>query len=405
MTILVNAYAISPSMGSEPGMGWNWVLNLAQYCELHIITEEEFRAQIEAVVPTLPQGKNMHFHFIPVTPEVRQMCWNQGDWRFYWYYRQWQKQALELARKICSEEKIDIIHQLNMVGFREPGLLWKIKGYKYVWGPVGGLETMPIAYMRGAGAKSIIFNRLKNIINTLQYRFQPSVHRAIKRADALVAATRGCQEKLQKYYSEDVYLINETGCYPQEIINRERKSDDQFDIIWCGKFDFRKRLDLALRTIAELKDLNVKLHVVGSGDIDSFRQLANALGLQDKVVFYGQVAHEEINGMMQRSDVLLFTSIMEATSTVVMEALQNQLPVVCFDTCGFGTVVDDSIGVKIALSNPGRSVLDFAEALRCLYLDRERLAVFSENCKERMKQFEWDYKAQMMVEIYKRILA
>lgn len=402
LKILVNAYACSPNMGSEPGMAWNWCSNLAKYCELFIITEEEFRDKIEAVVPTLPQGKNMHFYYNPVTPEVRAMCWNQGDWRFYWYYRQWQKRTLAMAKQVCSEQKIDIIHHLNMICFREPGLLWKIDGYKYVWGPVGGMEIMPVAYLKGAGMKAVLFNRIKNAINTLQYKFQPNFHHAIKRSDAIIAATRGCQKIIQKYYKGQVSLINETGCYPQEHIARQEKASNQLDLIWCGKFDFRKRLDLAIRIIAELKDLNVKLHVAGTGDINRFKALACECGIDDRVVFYGQVDHEKINGLMQQSDLFLFTSIMDATSTVVMEAIQNQLPVVCFDSCGFGTVVDETIGVKIQLSNPEQSVKDFAEAIRVLYSDRKRLEQLSENCKERIKQFEWDYKAQRMVDIYKK---
>ncbi len=43
LSILINAYACSPNMGSEPGMAWNWCVNLARYCELHIITEGEFK--------------------------------------------------------------------------------------------------------------------------------------------------------------------------------------------------------------------------------------------------------------------------------------------------------------------------------------------------------------------------
>lgn len=78
MKILINAYACSPGMGSEPGMAWNWVSNLAKFCELYIITEGEFREKIEEVVPTLEQGKNMHFYYNPVSEEIRKMCWNQG---------------------------------------------------------------------------------------------------------------------------------------------------------------------------------------------------------------------------------------------------------------------------------------------------------------------------------------
>ena len=104
--ILINAYACSPGMGSEPGMAWNWVSNLAKFCELYILTEGEFREKIEAVVPTLEQGKNMHFYYNPVSEEIRKMCWNQGDWRFYKYYREWQWKTYLMAKEICFSEDI-----------------------------------------------------------------------------------------------------------------------------------------------------------------------------------------------------------------------------------------------------------------------------------------------------------
>ena len=47
ISVLVNAYACSPHWGSEPGMGWNWILALSKYCELYIITEGEWRDKIE----------------------------------------------------------------------------------------------------------------------------------------------------------------------------------------------------------------------------------------------------------------------------------------------------------------------------------------------------------------------
>ena len=151
MKILINAYACSPGMGSEPGMAWNWVSNLAKFCELYIITEGEFRDRIEEVVPTLEQGKNMHFYYNPVSEEIRKMCWNQGDWRFYKYYREWQWKTYLLAKDICKEEKIDVSHQLNMIGFREPGYLWKLSqenGVPFVWGAVDAKDKFPCGLSR-----------------------------------------------------------------------------------------------------------------------------------------------------------------------------------------------------------------------------------------------------------------
>lgn len=403
MKVLVNAYACSPNMGSEPGMAWNWCSNLAKYCELFIITEGEFRNRIESELPLLPQGHNMHFYYNPVSDKIRKMCWNQGDWRFYRYYHQWQKKTLDIARKICEEENIDIIHQLNMIGFREPGLLWKVDGPKFVWGPIGGLENVPISYLKGTTPKTYLFNAVKNTVTELQLRYQKSVREAVKHADAIVASSKGCQVKIESYYHKTVYQINENGCDLLDIDYKPAQNKEQFDLVWCGKFDFRKRLDLAMKTIAELKDLKIKLHILGLGDGSRYEELAKELQIENHVEWHWG-GHEIVNPWMRRADALFFTSVSDATSRTVMEAIQNLTPVICFDICGFGTVVDESIGVKIPISNPVQSVKDFAAVIRSLYNDREKVARLSANCKERIKLFTWDSEVKQMFDIYQSIL-
>mgnify|MGYP000217128983 CR=1 FL=1 len=59
----------------------------------------------------------------------------------------------------------------------------------------------------------------------------------------------------------------------------------------------------------------------------------------------------------------LFTSVSEDTSTVVLEAISCQLPVLCFDACGFGYVINEKVGIKIPFSTPEQSIKDFAEKL------------------------------------------
>ena len=93
INVLINAYAVSPNWGSEPGLGWNWVTNLAKYCNVYVITEGEWKQEIEAAVEKLPQKDNLHFYYNPLPDRIRKMCWNQGDWRFYKYYRQWQEKT------------------------------------------------------------------------------------------------------------------------------------------------------------------------------------------------------------------------------------------------------------------------------------------------------------------------
>ena len=53
INVLVNAYAVNPYWGSEQGMGWNWVVNIARYCNVYVITEGEFRDNIEEAMLSL----------------------------------------------------------------------------------------------------------------------------------------------------------------------------------------------------------------------------------------------------------------------------------------------------------------------------------------------------------------
>lgn len=402
--VLINAYACSPNMGSEPGMAWNWCLNLAKHCELHIITEGEFRDKIETILPTLPQGKNMHFYYNPVSDEIRKMCWNQGDWRFYKYYKEWQWKTYLIAKDICQKTHIDILHQLNMIGFREPGYLWKIPDIPFVWGPVDAKESFPIAYLEGANLKTKLFMQLKNAITKWQLQHAKRVHSAVKRASYVVSASSNSQRAFKKYFQIESPLLNETGCYIQEHPVIDKSTKEYLDVLWVGKLDFRKQLSLALRSVAKTQNPRIKLHIVGGGNSLPYQVLAKELGIETQCKWYGAISHEEVQKSMQESDVFFFTSVAEGTPHVVLEAIGNNLPVICFNTCGQGDSVNEKVGRKIQLSNPRLSTHDFAEILNKLECNRNLLAEMSYNCKARQNELSWDKKALQMIELYNKCI-
>lgn len=410
LKILINAYACSPNMGSEPGMAWNWVSNLAKFCELYIITEGEFRDKIEEVVPTLEWGKNMHFYYNPVSEEIRKMCWNQGDWRFYKYYREWQWKTYLMAKDICSKEKIDVLHQLNMIGFREPGYLWKLSqenGVPFVWGPIGGLKQFPTAYLQGAGVKMKLFNRLKNILNIWQLKHDKRVNEAFRTAKLLVSSIPDSYHAIKKYKGKESIIIPETGCFLSEDIPTDRFDEEYFHVMWVGKFDFRKQLPLALRAVAISDNPNIVLDIYGSGSdehIASVKNIIDSLGITDKVVWHGNQPNDVVMNAMRKSQLFFFTSISEDTSTVVLEAVSNRLPVLCFNACGMAAVIDDKIGRKVSLSNPIQSAKDFARLLNELECDRALLKQMSESCKQRQLELSWEEKAKTMLGWYEKIV-
>lgn len=408
LKVLINAYACSPGMGSEPGMAWNWVSNLAKFCELYIITEGEFRDKIEEVVPTLEQGKNMHFYYNPVSDEIRKMCWNQGDWRFYKYYKQWQWKTYQIAKEIVASHHIDVLHQLNMIGFREPGYLWEIDGIPFVWGPIGGLKQFPLAYLNNAGWKEKLFNRVKNLINILQIKYDRRVSSALHKASILVSSIPDSYRAIKKYQHIESYIIPETGCFLSDDLPLERFEQKEFHIMWVGKFDFRKQLPIAIKTLKESANKNIIMDIYGTGNDQQIalnKKLVKDLGIENQIVWHGNQSNSAVIKAMKKAQLFFFTSVNEDTSTVVLEAISSRLPVLCFNACGFGAVVDNTVGRKIELSNPDRSVKEFAEILNYLEKNRDLLKEMSLNCKKKQEELSWDNKAKQMVELYKKAIS
>ena len=195
----------------------------------------------------------------------------------------------------------------------------------FVWGPIGGMELMPMEYLLGVPMKQRLFNYLKNIINQYQYLYSSRVHAAIQKADILISAVKSVSDILSNHYQKNSLLINETGIDSNSTFRRKTsKSDEPFKIIWIGKFDFRKQLPIAIKSITAMNQRNVELHICGTGNDDAvneMKRMAEICGIASKCHWHGNVSHDKILKMMASSDLMFFTSIMEATSTVVLEAI------------------------------------------------------------------------------------
>ena len=315
-----------------------------------------------------------------------------------------------MAKDICKVEKMDLLHQLNMIGFREPGYLWKLSqenGVPFVWGPIGGLKQFPTAYLQGAGLKMKVFNRLKNFLNIWQLKHDKRVGEAFKTAKVLVSSIPDSYRAIKKYKGLESVIIPETGCFLSEDISTERFDHQKFHVMWVGKFDFRKQLPLALQTIAMTGYPHIVLDVYGGGadnQVAAAKSFADSLGITDKVVWHGNQSNDVVMNAMRKAQLFFFTSVSEDTSTVVLEAVSNRLPVLCFDACGMAAVIDDKVGRKIPLTKPSKSVQDFSGNLNELEGNRDLLKQMSENCKQRQIESSWDEKAKTMVGWYEKIV-
>src|SRR6185312_9667398 len=195
LNVLVSAFACGPNWGSEVGMGWNWIINLSEYCQLYVITEKGFEEEIQNEILQLNLRYQPKFYYLDIGEKGRSLFWKQGSLLFYFYYNKWQKAAYNLSKKILDNNNIQIIHQLNLIGFREPGYLWKhSKKYPYIWGPVGGINQIPFNFILNFNFKSLLFYFGKNIIHSLQLRLSHRVVNALDAATFVIAESSNTQK-------------------------------------------------------------------------------------------------------------------------------------------------------------------------------------------------------------------
>lgn len=402
MRILINAYAVCPGKGSEPGVGWDWVHRIAREHEVHVITEVEFKERIEAEVAVLGLAGCLVFHYLDIGEIWRQRCWNQGDWRFYAEYGRWQARALALAQELHARTPFDLVHQLNMVGYRVPGFLWKLP-IPFVWGPVGGAGNVPLALLQGQPLPFQAFNVLKNLVNRLQLRL-PACRRAAARAGVGFFATTGENAQLfHRAWGTPAHHLPEVGPLETTWGNERElaKGASRLVISWLGHFDSRKALHLLLQALLEQDLPGIEVHVMGNGALGAmWKELAARLK-NARVIWHGRVSRETALERMAKSDAVVITSLKEENSSVTLEALSLGVPVVSFALSGMQDVVDSSCGRVVPVRSLKETVTALGLVLAELY-EREDLSDLSEGALRRSKELAWDAKIAKLMDLYQR---
>lgn len=213
--VLVNVYACSPLRGSEPGMGWNFLRLISQGKNRRIwafVEKDEFEQPVRDYLASHPgEMPNVNFVFI----RRLHINWLRKVWppSYYWTYRSWQKKVYAAAKRLHGEIRFDCVHQLNMVGFREPGYLWKLP-IPFIWGPVGGLGQTDwrLFSMLDILGKLEFFAR--NFMNAFQAYFFYRPRAAAKKAAAtgtLITATSENMREALRLWNTPSKVLCEIG--------------------------------------------------------------------------------------------------------------------------------------------------------------------------------------------------
>ena len=295
-----------------------------------------------------------------------------------------------------------------MVGFREPGYLWRLRGtFRYVWGPICGMGQVPAPFIRTLEFGSRWKYYIKNWINFLQQYGLWRVHRALHRADAVLVVTGEEQRVLRNFYHRESMLVSEVGTSSLPEVLPKTAHQGPLELVWCGVMVGCKALNLALSAMARIREQGVdcRLHIIGDGPCrPDWQRQSQELQLGDRCIWYGRLSHDEALAVMQRCDLCWHSSWKEATSTVIVEALSLGLGVICHDACGMGVAVTPDCGIKVPLISPEVSVEGFARAICRIDRDRDLIARFSRGALDRGREFSWSQQVQRVIACYEQLM-
>lgn len=161
----------------------------------------------------------------------------------------------------------------------------------------------------------------------------------------------------------------------------------------------KKRIDLMIDAVAELRDREVaaRLVVAGDGDpqlVDRLRAQAGRLGVQDSVEFLGLVAGEAKEAVYADAQLLLAPSDDENFGISIAEALARGLPIVASTAVGAVAGLPASAGIVID-SPTGETIAGAVQAL--LLHDQSELRAGARAFAE--EHFDWDAVADRWVRI------
>lgn len=410
--VLASVYSVEPGRGSEPGIGWNWIKQLARFHEVWVLTKSDHRAAIEAELALNPMS-NVHWVYIE-TPR----------WLTFWYRRDrrgqrlhywlWQWYAHKIGKRLHKEVGFDLVHHFTYMTYWTPSFLSQLP-VPFVWGPIGGAETAPQRFYNTLRPHSRFDELLRDLGRWSLTRLDPNVRKTARNARLVLATTQESQLAIQSLGAKDVRLMRSIALPPEEIdvlgqlpIHTERNLTRFVSI---GRLLGWKGFHLGLQAFAQFvqqhPDANAEYWVVGDGpERARLENLVCKLGITDQVHFTGMVPRDKVLEILADADVLVHPSMHDSGGQVVTEAMAAGRPVICLNLGGPGAQVTPQNGFAVPAVTPAESAAAMAEAMAKLTQDpllRSAMALAGRH--QVRDNFDWNRRGEQVAGLYLDLVA
>ena len=417
INVLIKAHEVSPLRGSECSNGWNFIISLSKFVKITVIhaeTNQFGTINYKNEISSVKSLKNVNFISVK-QPRITKLLSKlnyfltksyQGIGIPFIYFFGVYFWELKVYRKVKAMDinSFDLIHNLNHISFREPSFLWKINK-PFFWGPTSGIGIIPKSFSKHFDFKFKIYNTLRNLANILQTKFSARILNASSIASKIFYVSN--EDKLFfSNYNNNLEYVPDVGVENIKINYKNKKVGGKIKLVWVGRIDKIKCLDIIINCfyLNPILQKNIELSIIGDGIL--YKHFVN-YSIDRKIKnlkWFGKIDRKDVLEEMSKSDILVHTSIKEASATVIIEALTIGLPVICHDAFGMSNIINDKVGFKISYESKSKSIEEISTILKKIIKDKKLIINMSKNIPSHLAQFKYEKLAEKIYKSYENCI-
>ncbi|MBC7785204.1 MAG: glycosyltransferase [Burkholderiales bacterium] len=411
--LLFIAYACGPGRGSEWGLGWHYVEDLARTQPVWLVTHEDNRSLIEPYLRDRHKTHPVNVTYVRL-PGVVSWMRNSFYSLYNLHYYLWQFAAARAAKRIHRAVKLDLIQHVSLFRWWMPsaGASLVDDGVGFIFGHVGGGDQLPKRFSRN-GPISARFSDFFRLLARNIWRHDPLLKRCIRRADLLLAGVPSCETWFRRYGGKNIAQVCSAIAGSAELqaaaseARAGRLASQPFTFASCGGLSYYRGVDLAVRAFAKANLPNARyIHLCDGPMRGQITQLARDLGVADRVELPGDMPHVDCVRAVARADACVHTVLRDSQGAIV-EAMLAGVPVMTLDHLTPAMIVTNECGTKIPIDDnttPEQIVDRIALAMRDWYEHPEKVAAMGEAAKRRAEIFSTAAKGEQYRAFHRSVI-
>ena len=300
------------------------------------------------------------------------------------------------------ENDIKIFHHLTY-----GNVLWKVSSYGqkqfFVWGPVGGLETIPAEYSRHYDKKSRVIEWIRRATIKM-LPLNTGFRKRCCMMDVMLCKTEITRDLVPAKYRDKTVLFTDVAVDSMHLsANGNTHNGNRIEYITVGRLDAWRGFDLVVESFARVakNDKRMHLSIVGKGaDKERLQALIAKLEMQEQVTLTGKVSMDEYYNLLAAADVVVNASLKEGAVTVSFDSMAMGKPLICLDTTGYTRYFSNEYAVVISRTGREEVITNLATAMERMTNVDERTTI-GEKAKNAGAQFSWAARGEEFKELLK----